>query len=141
MYFLFLAYTPLDATPRPQSRCVATSCTGAAFALYNDTMAARMATLSRQGKSYRGGHCAALRWEIFLYIIFLYYIYFFPFLSLNTHFELKKKTSFQKTFPVFRLYVILFLHRPNNNIIIGGTKTPFFFSVAPQYCATTSNRQ
>lgn len=46
------------STPRPQSRRVATLCTDAAFALYNDTTAARMATLTRR-KIVSWGHRVA----------------------------------------------------------------------------------
>lgn len=88
MYFLFLAYTPLDATPRPQSRRVATSCIGAAFALYNDTVAARMATLSWYKENRIVGatapRCAGKFSYYILFFIYIICIYFFPFLSYCT---------------------------------------------------------
>lgn len=64
VYFLFLVYSAARSTPRPQSRCVATLCISAVYTLYNDTMAARMATLT--GRKIVGPLRCAGKFSFFL---------------------------------------------------------------------------
>jgi len=112
IYILF----PVNAarsTPRLQSRRVATLCIGAAFALYNDAMAARMATLKRRKIVSLGA--TALRRENFLFFSLLISYLVYCILFFNTYF--KRKTIFEQLFPS-RCDPVLFLQRKNIIIII-----------------------
>lgn len=101
-FFLFLVYAAC-LTPRPQPRRVATPCTGAAFALYNDTATAWMATSSREGKSYHGGHRTALGNFLFSVscIVRMTLCTFFFYLPIHARRRFKQKNPFLNNFFIF----------------------------------------